>query len=112
MSCDARFGRRLQCLAGAIVLTTAMLWEPLAATGAPVCTGNSNLLSWPDTDPIWELCWVRPSNSSATAGSGLEIHDVYYQGHRVLERAHAPILNVEYPNPGGCNCFRRKIGRP
>ena len=88
----------------ALVPVAALLFAA-AASAQPVCTGSSHLLSWPDTDPIWELCWVRPSQSSGHFGSGLEIHDVSYQGQRVLKRAHSPILNVEY-DPGGCACFR------
>ncbi len=89
----------------ALVPVAALLFAAAAASAQPVCTGSSHLLSWPDTDPIWELCWVRPSQSSGHFGSGLEIHDVSYQGQRVLKRAHSPILNVEY-DPGGCGCFR------
>ncbi len=76
-----------------------------AAAGQPDCTGDENLIRWPDPDPLWEMCWVRPSNSSGGNGSGLELRDVYYRGQLVLKRAHAPILAVKYL-PGGCGCFR------
>ena len=62
-------------------------------------------MSWPDVDPVWQFCWLRPANSSGGNGSGLEIRNVYYKGHLVLKRGHIPILNVEY-DPGGCGCYR------
>jgi hypothetical protein len=62
-------------------------------------------MSWPEVDPVWQFCWIRPIDSSGPRGSGLEIRNVYYNGHLVMKRAHVPILNVEYL-PGGCGCFR------
>ena len=77
-----------------------------AAAASPTCTGTSeHLMSWPDDDPVWEFCWLRPEDSSANSGSGLEIRDVHYRGTLVLKRGHVPILNVDY-DPGGCGCFR------
>ncbi|MDQ6616699.1 MAG: hypothetical protein M3083_18635 [Actinomycetota bacterium] len=52
---------------------------------------------------IWDLVVLRPSASSGTNGSGIELRYVDYRATRVLYRAHVPILNVEYPNPE-CNC--------
>ena len=52
-------------------------------------------MSWPDVNPVWQFCWLRPQDSGG-AGSGLEIRDVYYNGHLVMKRGHVPILNVEY----------------
>ncbi len=88
-------------------LVFSALLAPTAAPAAatPTCDPPSNLLQWPADDPVWELCWVRPAASSGTRGSGLELRDVHYNGHLVLKRAHAPMLNVEY-EPGGCGCFR------
>lgn len=52
---------------------------------------------------LWDLMVVRPSASSGTNGSGVELRFVDYQRQRVLYRAHVPILNVEYgPGSGGC----------
>ena len=62
-------------------------------------------VEWPAGNPAWTFDFVRPSNSSGGDGSGLELRDVYYNGHLVFKRAHTPILNVEY-DPGGCGCFR------
>lgn len=80
----------------------------VAHAGQPVCTGNEHLISWPSVNPLWEMCWLRPDESSGGNGSGLELRDVYYRGQLVLKRAHAPILNVLYPDPwpAGCGCFR------
>lgn len=54
---------------------------------------------------IWRFLLVRPAESSGTNGSGAEMRFVDYRGHRVLYRAHVPILNVEYFDDGrqaGC----------
>ncbi len=46
--------------------------------------------------PLWNFVVVRPSASSGSKGSGLEIKNVYYKGKLILTRAHTPILNVQY----------------
>jgi len=54
---------------------------------------------------LWDLVVVRPSASSGTNGSGVELRTVDYKGQRVLSRAHVPILNVAYEDDGaaaGC----------
>ena len=54
---------------------------------------------------IWRFQLVRPAASSGTNGSGAELRFVDYRGHRVLYRAHVPILNIEYFDEGqraGC----------
>jgi len=45
---------------------------------------------------LWNFIVVRPSASSGSKGSGLEIRNVYYKGKLILTRAHTPILNVQY----------------
>ncbi len=89
----------------AIVLVAAWTLCARAAAAQASCSGNEHLMSWPDTDPVWQFCWLRPAQSSGNSGSGIELRNVYYNGHLVLKRAHIPILNVEYL-PGGCGCFR------
>ena len=87
-------------------LAMALALTPAVGHATPNCTGTSYLMQWPSAaNPVWEMCWVRPSQSSGTNGSGLEIHDVYYKGKLVFKRAHVPILNVLYA-PGGCGCYR------
>jgi hypothetical protein len=54
---------------------------------------------------------VRPADSSAPNGSGLELTDVRYKGTLILARAHIPLLNVKYTanvsSCGGANlCYR------
>jgi hypothetical protein len=82
----------------------ASLALSVAALAAPNCTGDAHLIQWPTGDPVWQMCALAPSDSTGFDGSGLEIYDVEYNGHRVLERAHAPVLNVLYA--AGCGCFR------
>jgi len=52
---------------------------------------------------LWEFVAVRPSASSGTNGSGVELQHVRYRGKQVLYRAHIPILNIQYLDGGG-NC--------
>lgn len=47
-------------------------------------------------DVLWNFLVVRPSASSGTRGSGVELRSVFYRGKSVLKRAHVPILNVKY----------------
>jgi hypothetical protein len=54
---------------------------------------------------LWHFYAVRPSASSGTNGSGIEIRYVDYKGRRVLARAHVPIVNVDY-SVGECGPFR------
>jgi hypothetical protein len=54
---------------------------------------------------LWSMNVVRPSASSGTRGSGIEILNVNYRGKRVLTQGHAPILNVQYDG-NFCGPFR------
>jgi hypothetical protein len=47
---------------------------------------------------LWRFLVVRPSASSGTRSSGVEVRFVDYLGKRVLYRGHVPILNVLYDN--------------
>jgi len=88
----------------ASVVALGVLAAP-AAAAPPVCNAPDRLIQWPTVNPVWEMCMRTPINSSGSAGSGIEISDVHYNGHLVMKRAHAPILNVLY-QPGACGCFR------
>jgi len=94
---------------GAAALAAATPVAPLdTCSGCPgsTCYGPQTI-SWPAADPVWQLSWLRPCESSGTNGSGLEIRDVSYNGHTVLKRAHVPMLNVEYVQKScGCDCYR------
>lgn len=45
---------------------------------------------------LWRMTAVRPSVSSGTRASGVELRNVLYRGKLLFKRAHAPILNVLY----------------
>jgi hypothetical protein len=67
---------------------------------AQTCDAD-HTLTWPTSNPLWQICWVSPANSSGLDGSGLEITSAYYNGKLVLARGHTPVINVKY-DPGGC----------
>ena len=54
---------------------------------------------------LWEMLVIRPSASTGTWASGIEVRDVKYKGKSVLKRGHVPVLNVEY-SPNVCGPFR------
>lgn len=54
---------------------------------------------------LWEMLVIRPSASSGTRKSGIEIRDVKYKGKSVLKRGHVPVLNVQY-TPSTCGPYR------
>jgi hypothetical protein len=74
-----------------------------AARAEVVCSGTETKLSWPATNPVWEMCWLSPANSAGPRGSGMELRNVEYNGIRVLKRAHAPMLFAEYTTS---TCYR------
>jgi hypothetical protein len=87
----------------------ALALAPSAFALSPVCAAaaNENKVSWPDaTNPVWEMCWLRVSNSSGPRGSGLELRNIHFRGVPMVKRAHAPILFAEYRNGAGGNCYR------
>lgn len=53
---------------------------------------------------LWELEVVRPSSSSGTRGSGIELLNVRYRNKLLLKRAHVPILNVNYIDKSHATC--------
>lgn len=92
----------------AMVLAAVWPWSSAQAQAFPGCSGaaNETLLEWPPGNPVWQMCWLRPSQSSGPRGSGLEVRNVYYRGKQVFKRAHAPMLFAEYRNGAGGNCYR------
>jgi hypothetical protein len=57
---------------------------------------------------LWELVVVRPSASSGTNGSGVELRRVEYKGQRVMARAHVPIATVRSTSSAaGCGPTHR-----
>lgn len=90
---------------GVLVLVGSLTIGRPAHALHPTCTGDEHLISWPAADPLWEMCWLRPQDSSGANGSGLELREIYYRGVLVMKRAHEPILNVQYAG-GECGPFR------
>src|SRR5262245_63617108 len=87
-----------------LVSAFATVFLGAAAAGAqPVCNSNigEHLMSWPAEAPVWQFCWLRPAQSSGVNGSGVEIRNLYYNGHLVMKQGHVPILNVQY-EAGNC----------
>jgi hypothetical protein len=60
--------------------------------------GQYQLTVTQNNAPLWEMLVVRPSASSGNSEerSGIEVRDVKYKGKSVLNRGHAPVLNVQY----------------
>lgn len=54
---------------------------------------------------LWKMTVRRPASSSGPNGSGVELMDVRYRTKKVLDRAHLPILNVEYTG-AACGPYR------
>jgi hypothetical protein len=59
-------------------------------------TAGRVTLQWPTDNPLWQFEVVRPSSSSGTNGSGIDLRNVFYRGRKVLDQAHLPLLNVQY----------------
>ena len=67
--------------------------------------GQYQLTVTQNGSPLWEMLVIRPSASSGTLKSGIEVRDVKYKGKSVLKRGNVPVLNVRYPN-GACGPYR------
>jgi hypothetical protein len=87
---------------------SAAAWLSSPCEAQPACNlSGEHLMSWPTANPVWQFCWLRAPDSSGSNRSGLEIRNVYYNGHLVLKRGHVPMLNVEYLDTScGCDCYR------
>lgn len=86
-----------------LVLLASLVICASAHAASPTCVAPETLLRWPAGDPVWELCWLPPSESSGPRGAGLELRQVHYNGRLVLKVAHAPILFAEYTTS---TCYR------
>ncbi|WP_440223731.1 hypothetical protein ACQQ2N_00635 [Dokdonella sp. MW10] len=94
----------LRWCAALLLLVVAHFPTGAHAAGADCAAWGGTLLKWPASQPVWEMCWVRPGNSVGVQGSGLELRDVHYNGILVAKRMHAPILFAEYR--GSNTCYR------
>lgn len=95
-------------LVGKLTLAALIIgtWSSTAFAGSPTCVSPEVKLSWPSTNPVWEMCWLGPNDSAGPRGSGMELRNVYWNGVLVLRRAHAPMLFAEYKNGAGGDCYR------
>ena len=82
-----------------------MLFASLAVNAAsPVCDQpGENYVGWPTVDPVWEMCYLPPSSSSATQGSSLEVRKIHFNGFLAMERIHVPMLFASYETS---TCYR------
>lgn len=88
-----------------IISSAILLVLSSSVYASPACDGpGETYVSWPATgDPVWEMCYLPVDQSSATQGSSLEIRNVHYNGHLLLERSHIPMLFANYEDP---TCYR------
>lgn len=100
--------RRLILCAALAALALPASAQVLTNTSCSSTTATAHV-QWPTADnPIWEFDIIRPGQTGVSPtpnGTGLEIRNVYYRGRKVFDRAHTPVLNVEY-DAGGCGCYR------
>ena len=75
-----------------------------AATGRGLA-GQYQMTATQNGTTLWEMLVIRPSASSGTKASGVEIRDVKFKGKSVLKRGHIPVLNVRYVN-NACGPYR------
>lgn len=85
---------------------------PCGATGANQSTTSRGTagqyqmtVTDADNQTLWEMLIIRPSASSGTRASAIEIQNVKYKGRTVMKRGHVPILNVLYV-AGQCGPYR------
>lgn len=73
------------------------------SSGSRGIPGSANIVITQSGKILWTFKAIRPSASSGTTGSGIELRNVKYKGKTVLYQAHVPTLNVEYEEQGtGC----------
>ncbi len=93
-----RFVKMIPALLLAVTATPAVL------AASPNCAvEGGTLMSWPASEPLWEMCWLPPNDSIGPRGSGLELRAVHYRGIQVARRIHAPMLFAEYRTS---TCYR------
>ncbi|MDQ3955601.1 MAG: hypothetical protein M3285_08640 [Actinomycetota bacterium] len=78
------------------------VWQATTDKGTP---GQAEVTVTRDGAVLWRFVVVRPSASSGIEGSAVELRSVDYRSKRVLDRAHAPILNVKYDGDA-CGPYR------
>ncbi|HEV3087516.1 MAG TPA: hypothetical protein VGX96_09865 [Candidatus Elarobacter sp.] len=96
-----RLARLVAVLGFCLAACLATSGRAAAQTPASAYCSPPYLINWPTAAPVWSLCWAPPNASDGINGSGLEIYQAFYRGHRVFWEASLPVLNVKY-DPGGC----------
>ncbi len=76
------------------------------SSSARSLAGSYQVMVSKDGEELWNYMVNRPSSSSGSQGSGIELIDVKYKGKMMLKRANIPVLNVKYLPGGNCNEFR------
>lgn len=76
-----------------------------SSTGRGVAGQYQFTLTAQDGTELWSFLAVRPSASSGSDASGIELLQVKYKGKLLLKRAHVPVLNVNYDG-NTCGPFR------
>lgn len=77
-------------------------FQPAVTRGT---AGSARLRMRRQGQEVWSFNVIRPSASSGTWGSAVEITDVRYRGRRILASAGVPILNVRY-DADACGPYR------
>ncbi|MGH9967456.1 MAG: hypothetical protein ACREBG_06440 [Pyrinomonadaceae bacterium] len=75
------------------------------STGRGVAGQYQFTINAQDGTELWSFLAIRPSASSGSEASGIELQSVKYRGKMLLRRAHVPILNVSYDG-NTCGPFR------
>lgn len=78
-------------------LTCGITSAGQSSTGRGVA-GQYQLTVSQNGTTLWEMHITRPSSSSGSMGSGIDLQNVKYRGKSVMKRGHAPWLNVKYAN--------------
>ena len=111
---DSRAGEKNEVVSVSIARGVVIRYDsgaPLTSHAAPEACGIGNAgqsttssgtagqfdLTVTQGQTLWEMTVVRPSASSGTRKSGIEIQNVRYKGKLVMKRGNAPVLNVQYP---------------
>ena len=96
-------GRRSVLRFGGSAPETAQAHNPICGqpyAGQPTASkgtaGTVSVVVSQGSTELWRFQVVRPTASSGTNGSGIELRYVDYRRKRLLYRAHVPILNVKY----------------
>lgn len=100
-----RFSRNAPVTAAAITAPNCGVAGSGQGSSGRGTAGTAQLTITSGAETIWQMSITRPSNSSGTRASGIEVRDVKFRGKSVLKRGHVPVLNVLYTQ-GGCGPYR------